>query len=66
MTKPSIPDGDDTRSGYRSGAGAESALRHLMSTARRRAKHQSGFADSHVPTQPVDDGNSVIDIQLPP
>ena len=65
MTKPRSPDGDDTRSGFRSGEGAESVMRQLMSAARRR-KTRAGTPDSYLPTRPCDDGDSVIDIQLPP
>jgi hypothetical protein len=65
MTKPRNPDGDETRSGYRSGEGAESVMRQLMSAARRR-KTRAGLPDSYLPTRPSEDGDSVIDIQLPP
>lgn len=65
MTKPRNPDGDDTRAGYRSGEGAESVMRQLMSSARRR-KNRAGLPDSYLPTRPSEDGDSVIDIQLPP
>jgi hypothetical protein len=57
MTKPRNPDGDETRAGYRSGEGAESVMRQLMSAARRRKTRS---------TRPSEDGDSVIDIQLPP
>ena len=65
MTKPRNPDGDDTRAGFRSGEGAESVMHQLMSAARRR-KTRAGTPDSYLPTRPCDDGDSVIDIQLPP
>ena len=65
MTKPIIPDPDETRAGFRSGEGTESVLRHLMS-ARRRQKNRAGAPDSHAPTQPSDDTDGTIDIQLPP
>ncbi len=65
MTKPRNPDGDETRSGFRSGEGADSAMYHLMSAARRR-KTRTGLPESYLPTLPSDDGDSVIDIQLPP
>lgn len=65
MTKPRNPDGDETRSGFRSGEGADSVMYHLMSAARRR-KTRTGLPESYLPTQPSNDGDSVIDIQLPP
>lgn len=65
MTKPRNPDGDETRSGFRSGEGAESVMRQLMSAARRR-RNKAGLPDSYLPTRPSEDGDSIIDIQLPP
>jgi hypothetical protein len=63
VTKSSIPD-DETRSGFRSGEGSESVMQHLMSARRRRQKARSGFAESHPPTQPAEDGDDV-DVNLP-
>ena len=65
MTKPRNIDGDDTRAGFRSGEGAESVMRQLMSAARRR-KTRACTPDSYLPTRPSEEGDSVIDIQLPP
>ncbi|MDB5945894.1 MAG: hypothetical protein JWQ33_920 [Ramlibacter sp.] len=65
MTKSRNPEADETRAGYRSGEGAESVMRQLMSAARRR-KSKAGLPDSYLPTRPSEDGDSVIDIQLPP
>ena len=65
MTKPQSSDGDDTRSGFRSGEGSDSALRHMIASARRRQRQKSGFADSVQPSQPPQDDGGV-DIPLPP
>ena len=65
MTKHRNPDGEDTRAGYRSGEGAESVMRVLMSAA-RSGKTRASAPNSYLPTRPTDDGDSVIDVQLPP
>lgn len=66
MAKPPEPDAEETRSGFRSGEGADSVMRHLMAAASRRQRRKAPIPDSRLPSQlpPEDDGG--IDIPLPP
>lgn len=66
MTKPPIPDFDETRSGYRSGEGTESVMRHLAAAARRLQKRKSEAPDSRGPVRDTEAGDSGVDIPLPP
>ena len=66
MNKPSTPDGDETRAGFRSGEGVESVMRHLIASARRRQKRKAEGPDSRLPSQLPDDSEGGIDIALPP
>lgn len=66
MTKPSNPDGDETRAGYRSGEGADSVLRHLMAAARRLQRRKNEVPDSRGPSHDSEDGDGAVDIKLPP
>jgi hypothetical protein len=66
MTKPPIPDGDETRAGFRSGEGADSVLRHLMAAARRMKKRRNEVPDSRGPSRESEAGDSTVDIRLPP
>lgn len=68
VTKPQspIPDADETRAGYRSGEGVDSVLKHLMASARRRAKRMSEAPDTYLPSQLLDDAGGPVDIPLPP
>ena len=64
MTKPPIPDFDETRSGFRSGEGTESVMRHLMAAARRLKKRSNEVPDSRGPASDSDGGDAV-DVPLP-
>ena len=67
MAKPPVPDADDTRSGFRSGEGADSVMRHLMAAASRRQRPKSPIPDSRLPSQlPADEDDGGVDIPLPP
>ena len=66
MNKTLSPDGDESRAGYRSGEGADSVLRYLMASARRRQRNKSGFSDSGPAPVPPEDQDPAVDIQLPP
>jgi hypothetical protein len=66
MTKPPIPDADETRAGFRSGEGTESVLRHLMAAARRKKQRRNEVPDSRGPSQDSEGGDIGVDIQLPP
>ena len=66
MTHPPVPDPDETRSGFRSGEGSDSAMRHLMAAARRMQKRKSEMPDSRMPSQPPEEGGGGVDIPLPP
>lgn len=66
MARPPAFDADETRSGFRSGEGADSVMRHLMAAASRRQRRKAPLQDSRLPSQlpPEDDGG--VDILLPP
>lgn len=68
MTKPlsPIPDADETRAGFRSGEGADSVMRQLMASARRRKKDKADAPDSRLPTKLPEEGGGWVDIPLPP
>jgi hypothetical protein len=66
MTKPPIPDADETRAGFRSGEGTDSVLRHLMAAARRMKKRRNEVPDSRGPSQDSEGGDGGVDIPLPP
>lgn len=66
MTKPPIPDEDETRAGHRSGEGTESVMRHLIAAARRLKKRRNEVPDSRGPARDTEAGDSTVDIPLPP
>jgi hypothetical protein len=66
MTKPPIPDADETRAGHRSGEGTESVMRHLMAAARRLRTRKNEVPDSRGPSADTEAGDSRVDIRLPP
>lgn len=65
MTRRPIPDADETRSGYRSGEGSDSVMRHLMAAARRMQSRRHEVPDSRGPNRDSEAGDSSVDIQLP-
>ena len=66
MTKPPIPDFDETHAGFRSGEGTDSVMRHLMAAARRLQKRKMEAPDSRGPAGDTEAGDSTVDIPLPP
>lgn len=66
MNKPPNADGDETRSGFRSGEGADSVMRHLMAAARRMQKRKAQAPDSRGPASDAGDSEASVDIPLPP
>ena len=66
MTKPPIPDADETRAGHRSGEGTDSVMRHLMAAARRMRNRRNEVPDSRGPAFDTEAGDSTVDIPLPP